>query len=153
MDSKSIIELYPDFSDWMLFTKELVPNLPTDKGSYVFRTAGGNSISRVKGESDILYIGSAAKKHDIRNRLGFYFNPSKKSSTGNRINSYLWKNQMEVSYIIETQPGDVEQKLIHQYQNEHSELPPFNHQTIKHTGIFSVARDSIYALTRRLRNS
>ena len=153
MDSKSIIELYPDFSDWMLFTKELVPNLPNENGSYVFRTAGGNRISRVEGESDVLYIGSAVKKRGIRNRLGLFFNPSKKSSTGNRINSYLWKNQMEVSYIIESQPGDVEQKLLHQYQNEHGELPPFNHQTKTNTGFFSVARDSFNALTRRLRNS
>ena len=153
MDSKSIIELYPDFSDWMLFTKELIPNLPNAKGSYVFRTVGGNRISRIKGESDILYIGSTLKKRGIRKRLGLYFNPSKKSSTDNRINSYLWKNQMEVSYIIEAQPGNIEHQLLNQYQNEHSELPPFNHQTKKNTGFFSVARDSFNALTRRLRNS
>lgn len=152
MDSKSIREIYPDFSDWVLFSKDLVPNLPNDKGSYVFRTVGGNCISRVKGESDILYIGSTVRMLGMRKRLRLFFNPSKKSSTDNRINSYLWKNQMELSYIIEAQPGDIEHQLLNQYQNEHFEVPPLNHQTKKRASYFSVVRDSFTALTRRLRN-
>ena len=126
MDSKSITEQYPEFSEWMIFTKELIPDLPTGKGSFVFRKVGGEQVKRTKGESDILYIGSTVTESSLRNRLEYFFKPRKKSSTENRINSYLWKNQIELTYIIETKPGEIEQQLLKQYEKEHSELPPFN---------------------------
>jgi excinuclease UvrABC nuclease subunit len=126
MDSNSILEEYPSFSHWKNFTANEVHIMPTKSGVYLYRKKDGLKFGRLKGSSDILYIGKTRGKRGLRQRLYQYLNPGPTQWTNLRINSHMKENEIEFSYIVTENPDSLELELQRQYYNEHEELPPFN---------------------------
>lgn len=61
------------FSDWCPLNEQGIGNAPNQLGAYVLRRAKGHRFARLRGESDIMYISSAAGKRGIRWRLGDFY--------------------------------------------------------------------------------
>lgn len=83
-------------------------------------------FGRLNGESDILYIGSS--KSSLRQRLRFYFNPGPSQHTNIRINKMLNKYSIDVAVATNSNPVELESKLLIEYYIDHDEQPPFNFQ-------------------------
>jgi len=112
------------FSSFQKLGPDMTNNIPAEPGVYVFRAADKRMIGRLKGKSDILYIGCSLKS--IRRRLGFYFKPGPTQWTNIRINSLLNRYPVEIAYKISSAPKYEESKILLKYFEEHDELPPFN---------------------------
>ncbi len=72
MDSTKLVM----FSDWHLFNKLTAQNAPLKLGVYVMRMSGVKCFGRLRGKSDIIYIGRADKR-SIKKRLLDYFTEKK----------------------------------------------------------------------------
>lgn len=128
MDSASIGHL--GFSVWhpfQLTDKESILKMATtDMGVYVIRRKG-DRFGRLRGRSDILYIGKTEARKGMNARIGAYFNPGPTQWTNQRINLFLKRREpMEISFVIMRSPGRLESQLLAQYLAEHDELPPLN---------------------------
>src|SRR2546421_12306475 len=75
------------FVHWVPFNRsnvrELLERTPEGPGVYVIRRA--TPVTRRSGESDIVYIGSAANERGLRTRLPHYFHPGPTQRTNRRI--------------------------------------------------------------------
>ena len=131
MNSMRLSRCRKGFSDWHLFDKQTMENAPQQVGVYVIRKAGGECFGRLRGESDIFYIGSTTSEGGLRQRLQHYFHPGRAQWTNRRINEYAKKYHMEVSWCPCDEPRNLEDDLLRQYLMEHDELPPFNHSDIR----------------------
>src|SRR6266849_2946016 len=60
-----------DFANWMKWSLGVFRDVPRKPGVYVLRLAEGRPHQRLKGESDIIYIGCAIK---IQDRLKSHLN-------------------------------------------------------------------------------
>ena len=128
MDSNSIISY--GFINWYIFSlnnqQSLINGLPTTSGVYIIRHGNG-SFGRLRGYSDILYIGKTDQKGGIKTRIKSYFKPGPTQWTNQRIYSFLLNlTHMEISYIYINNPRQLEVQLKQDYLNDHDELPPFN---------------------------
>ena len=112
---------------WFPFTEEVLSQIPRSTGVYVLRTPNAKPFGRLRGYSDILYIGSS--EASLKRRLRFYFHPGPTQRTSIRINRMLKTYEAEVSWIQNEEPKTLETKLINTYFEEHDELPPFNAQS------------------------
>ena len=112
------------FSSFQKLSPEVINNLPAEPGVYVLRSAEKRMVGRLKGESDVLYVGSSLKS--IRGRLRFYFKPGPTQWTSIRINSLLKRYPVEIAYKFSSVPRDEESRILLKYFEEHDELPPFN---------------------------
>ena len=99
---------------------------PERHGIYIFRVARGECSRRLKGESDILYIGSAEGKHGLRGRLQQYLRPGPTQWTNKRIHAMAKKYNMEVAWCLSEEASNLEFQLLHRYFEDHDELPPLN---------------------------
>lgn len=124
MDSSGIESTVGRVS-WVPFHIDNISRIPAIPGVYIMRN-NERSFGRLKGKSDILYIGSAKKS--LRNRVRFYFKPGPSQKTNIRINSMLNKYSIDIAVIPDNDPVQLESKLLIQYFNEHDEQPPFNFQ-------------------------
>ncbi len=112
---------------WRPFDAEQSFQAPEDNGVYVLRQAGGKLFGRLKGASDILYIGSSICQGGLKQRLSHYFHPGPTQWTNLRINSFLSKYKMEIAWFVCDEPVNLEHSLLKRYLDDHDELPPFNH--------------------------
>jgi len=112
---------------WHPFNLEQVLEIPSGNGVYVMRLSGGRCFGRLKGNSDILYIGSSTCKGGLKQRISHYLHPGPTQWTNLRINSYLPKYQMEIAWFVCNEPINLENRLLRRYLDDHDELPPFNH--------------------------
>jgi len=130
LNSKSLKKY--GFGEWYAFSianKEKILNiLPYKKGVYILKY--NSLVYRLKGKSDILYIGKTIS--GLNYRINFYFNPGPSQETSKRINSYL-KNKkfgnLKISFkvmISKDRTRELEKKLLCRYDNDHEELPPWN---------------------------
>lgn len=117
----------PRFSSWYLLDEQNIDKAPNLPGDYVFRMSNGQSIPRLKGQSDIAYIGSTKRKGELKRRLRDYLHPSPDVATEMRIHEMAKKYKMEVSWCACDEPDNLEHQLIQQYELDHDELPPLNH--------------------------
>jgi hypothetical protein len=101
---------------------------PKQRGIYMFRLARCKFFGRLKGETDILYIGSAENKRGLRGRLGQYLHPGPTQWTTKRICEMAKKYDMEIGWCLCGEAGNLELELLHRYNEDHDELPPFNHR-------------------------
>jgi hypothetical protein len=117
------------FCEWREWPRAVIVNAPYKSGIYLFRIAGGKCFSRLKGESDIVYIG-ATPKGTIRNRLIHH-----KSSCSDthyplaRIQEYL--GTLEVAWVEYADAQEIKMQecvLLTRYGLDHIELPPANRQ-------------------------
>jgi hypothetical protein len=113
------------FSAWHILNMLLRDEIPELPGTYILRLAGPKSFGRLRGDSDIIYIGSTTDT--LRQRMD-------KTLINKRISELTQKYGIEIAWC--TRPpqsldaGDFETSLLESYQQEHEELPPLNH-TIK----------------------
>jgi excinuclease UvrABC nuclease subunit len=131
MDSTQLKQYGKQFSPWYPFNKQIIKNVPEDTGVYIIRKVGGQRFGRLRGESDILYIGSATSQGGLKQRLQQYFSPGPTQWTNKRINEFAKKYSMEVAWCLLNEPKNFEDELLRQYLKEHDELPPFNYASIR----------------------
>ncbi len=125
MDSHT---LHPyGFKKWYKLTDirsgKIVP--PSKPGVYVLRLE--HSFGRLKGESDILYIGST---DNIQHRIIENYLGGRGGKTTQRIYYYIFRRKylesIEISWVISNCPKQLEKELLKKYEEEHHELPPWN---------------------------
>ena len=137
MNSRSLKELgFKRIGKWRLENGELEYSIEDGfkekAGIYAFVLS--SPFGRLKGESDILYIGKSDKRFETR--FDGYKNPGCTQRTNKRINQKL-KNLLEFTpncevfiYVCVFEHrwvlNDSERKLLEIYESEHYELPPFN---------------------------
>jgi len=114
------------FINWYRF-KEIEKNsIYKKKGVYILKY--DKLFGRLKGESDILYIGHTTNFCDrfVKNYLNGTGGP-----TTQRIHNYLISNnyvdKVKVSWIYTTN-FEIEIELREKYEKEHHEFPPWNRQ-------------------------
>ena len=95
---------------------------PSSQGVYVIRTANGTPVGRVKGESDLIYIGSG----HLKARLKAHLNP-RSDLKDKWLISLIAKNmQLEVGLFAVEDLQKKESDLLWSYLVDHLELPPAN---------------------------
>jgi hypothetical protein len=100
---------------------------PTSAGVYLFQLGEGKSIHRLKGESDIIYVGSTASgTGGLNKRL--------RSHNASRLLSLIRSEigQVEVSWkvVLTRQKARFEEaEILWKYLHDHFELPPMNRQS------------------------
>ena len=117
------------FGEWHEWPRVAIRNAPLKCGIYAFRIAGGKCFQRLKGESDLAYIG-ATPKNTIHNRLIHHKSSClDKQYLLARIQSHL--GVLEVAWKECANPKDAETQeciLLTNYSLDHIELPPANRQ-------------------------
>ena len=125
MNSKDL-KIY-GFEVWMPLDEQMIKSLPPEHGVYVMRL--NRVFGRLKGESDILYVGST---DDLHQRIVNNYWRGRGGETTKRIRNYLFSknylSQVEVSWVVCQSPKNLEAKILERYENEHHELPPWNRQ-------------------------
>jgi hypothetical protein len=122
-----------DFSEsWKSWGERAARSAPSAPGVYVFRMAGGRLARRLKGKSDIVYIGSTvATNGSLRKRLAQHL-PPRQDPTG--IAARILRVEQEVGSLEiawATCPDNyksqaLESELLDKYCADHIELPPLN---------------------------
>ena len=126
MDSGQVSQICEGISEWHPFNKESVNSAPKQYGIYIFRMAQGKRFGRLKGESDIFYIGSTQSKHGLRGRLEQYLHPEVTQWTNKRNHEMTEKYDMEISWCLCGEARNLEHQLLLRYLKDHDELPPLN---------------------------
>lgn len=125
MDSNQLVKF--SFNTWYPFNKTSIYNAPRKTGTYVIRIKNGKPFGRLKGCSDIIYIGKTEEKKGVYNRLLAYFRkPGRTNLTNIRIIELAKRYEFEVSWVISEKPSDLEMRLFNKYEEDHDELPPAN---------------------------
>ncbi len=123
---QGIIGLDPSgWKSWSGFDPDMAP---PSAGLYLLRVAGGSGIERVKGASDIIYIGSG----NIRDRLKAHANPDWKDfrDSGWLICLISRHRNLEVAWSEQSLESarSSEARLLAEFVAQHCELPPANRQ-------------------------
>ncbi|MDA8054347.1 MAG: GIY-YIG nuclease family protein [Thermoplasmatales archaeon] len=101
---------------------------PENAGVYFLRLRMGRSFSRIKGETDIVYIGSSG---NLKKRLRQYAHPGRSQWTNLKVNWFV-KNYGHDSefywreYKNKDESETEEWKLLRNYEKDHHEKPPLN---------------------------
>jgi hypothetical protein len=117
-----------NLAEWKKWGRSVALEAPLAPGIYVFRLAERKTIPRMRGASDIVYIGRSVK---IRNR----FKDHLRVIEVERDVAYrLQRVQQEIgrlevsweSYDAPDKAKDAERLLLAQYETDHIEFPPLN---------------------------
>src|SRR5260370_32446501 len=128
MDSTELADLV----EWKRWDPGAFQGAPRKPGIYVFRL--NQAINRLKGKSDIVYIGSTVKgRRTIQDRLKDHLGVRK---VERNTAYYLERVQREVNTLevswkaLEThdEAMDEERVLLVKYMADHIEFPPLNRQ-------------------------
>ena len=115
-----------NFSAPTRWTGSVFKRAPASPGAYVLQLGQGRSIHRLKGESDIIYVGSTARgSGGLKQRLRSH----NKSRLLNLIKTEIGK--IEVSWkVVATHESALfeEAEILWKYLQDHLELPPMNRQ-------------------------
>lgn len=133
MDSTSLQDR--GINSWVAFNctteREVLAGLPRPPGVYVILL--GASERRLRGTSDIAYVGSATNQNGLRGRVRQYFHPGPTQSTNVAMNQRL--RVAPCTLLVGFRAADsvaaakrLEWDLLLQFENEHDELPPYNRQ-------------------------
>jgi hypothetical protein len=115
------------FTEWVPFDRAL--DYADEKtGIYEIRMKDGKKFGRVRGESDIVYIGSTTKS--FKSRFRGYMKPDRSQKTNQHVKWFSTKYELEVAFLPIEKPKFYESLLIDAYIADHDELPPLNHQSI-----------------------
>jgi excinuclease UvrABC nuclease subunit len=118
------IRLWCKLSDDLDNLKQKIPKEP---GVYVFKL--NKYLNKLRGKSDILYIGSSK---NLRKRIINNYLKGRGGPTTKRIHSYLIKrnyiNFVEVGWKITKNYKNLEKKLRNKFDKDHDQLPPWNRQ-------------------------
>ena len=120
------------FVSWSKFNSvrkaELLLRLPRKFGVYVIRA--NKPVKRARGESDIVYFGSACNQNGLRGRINQYFSPGPTQPTNKRIIALVGESDdYEIGWFQVPAKSDavaLEQRLLERYIADHGERPPQN---------------------------
>lgn len=102
-----------------------VGGLPDQPGAYAFLM--DDPFGRLFGESDILYIGSAAS---LRRRFKLYLDTSSPWYEGTSSRVMKWaENAIDIGWTQTPTLKDaraLERQVLLRYESDHGELPPLN---------------------------
>src|SRR6266566_8692890 len=120
------------FQSWSKFNRlsksDVLKKLPTKFGVYVFRKT--TAVGRIRGTSDILYIGSACNQNGLQGRLRQYFSPGPSQFTNKRIMEIVGESEeYEIGWCelaLKSEAVALEQRLLERYFEDHGERPPQN---------------------------
>jgi hypothetical protein len=123
------------FTNWRPFAldteKDLLSQLPTCYGVYSIRFP--RAESRLRGESDVAYIGKATNRNGLRGRIRQYFHPGWLQSTNLAMKDRLVRRIALECACVGTDDVDnamdLESELLLSFEAEHGERPPYNKQT------------------------
>jgi hypothetical protein len=117
----------PGFSVSVRWTGQFFNQAPKSPGIYMFHVDQGKSIHRLKGASDIIYVGSTARgRGGLRQRL--------RCHSRSRILKLINTEVGEIMVSWKDAPTNEkalfeEAEILWKYLQDHLELPPANHQT------------------------
>jgi excinuclease UvrABC nuclease subunit len=131
MDSAQVRINNKGLSDWFKFDEQLLRLAPEQSGVYIFRHAGAKMFGRLRGESDILYIGSTESHGGLKQRFSHYLHPGPTQWTNQRIHDLSKRYPLEIAWFVCDNPINIENSLLKQYLSEHDELPPLNHADVR----------------------
>ena len=123
MNSGEINEI-SNWSDWRQCDATSIPSSP---GIYAFRIGGGVAVPRVRGQSDILYIGSSMVNLRMRLRKHHQMRTAE-SLLLNLIETHLGQSEVGWASLDQASAFATESDLIFKYSQEHLEFPPANNQ-------------------------
>ena len=115
------------------YNRNLILKLPKNKGTYVIRA--DKSISRIKGQSDIIYIGQGKIQSRIQQLLRSYLpinfrNYSNKHTAREAFERILNETELELEFsyvVVDTEEvKEIESRLLKLYCKDHIEPPPCN---------------------------
>ena len=115
------------FDGWVPFD-DILDYADKKAGVYEIRMKDGRKFGRVRGESDIVYIGSTTKS--FKSRFRGYMKPGRDQPTNQHVKWFSKKYEIEVAFLLIGKPRLYESLLIDTYIADHDELPPLNHQSI-----------------------
>jgi hypothetical protein len=121
-------------SSWRPFAiaaeHDLLNQLQTCCGVYAMRFT--QAEPRLRGQSDIAYIGRAANRNGLRGRIRQYFHPGWLQSTNLAMKERLLKGIVLQCACVPAQSReeaiDLESELLLAFEAEHGERPPYNKQ-------------------------
>lgn len=123
---------YPTFfTEWKNW-KEFEPQFNGLNGVYAFRLK--RPFLRLKGESQILYIGMCNQNPKRNKRPGLWhrLNNYRQNNRGSSRRLKLLSehvggdDQIEYAYVVCDNPRETENELLEDYFRQHLELPPLN---------------------------
>jgi hypothetical protein len=129
MNSQAIeAKLKVDARSWTRWPDFNTALAPSSIGVYVLRLMAGSKISRVRGASEIVYVGSGK----IRNRLRAHYNPNWESfkDAGWLISLVANGAPLKINWreLPDEEARLVEGEILQDYLIDHLELPPANRQ-------------------------
>lgn len=122
-------DLAQGFSPWTDLADEALGDVSQDPGVYVLRLKGGTPFGRLRGVSDIVYVGKTDK--GLRNRIRQYLHPGPTQWTNIRVNEFMRRYRLEFACAKDGNPKAREHELLRSYLRDHDELPPLNHKDEK----------------------
>jgi hypothetical protein len=129
LEAEKILVL--NWSSWYALTEESIKlHVPKRFGIYKIRQTGGVLVSRLVGQSEILYIGRSgtSTNRTLGHRLLELVRegPHVAWPRVRRLREQLGLN-LEFCYAESDEPEETEKVLLMVYEKEHYELPPLNH--------------------------
>src|SRR5271165_6098435 len=121
-------EYLSGFSIWQDWSRSVPENSPTRPGVYAFKL--GKFFGRLKGQSDLLYIG-CTEKRSLRRRLRDHLSESaEQRSVGYRLGLIRREHpDLKVAWLVcdtADRAKELEVRFLDRYDVEHFELPPLN---------------------------
>lgn len=113
------------WSECLPLSREATKDLQPFPGVYEARQKG-HSFSRLCGQTSTMYIGSAEKREMAKRVKGLLRGRHVAWRRIERVKAEL-KADLEFRFKVELGAGHLEQELLHEYEHEHLEPPPCNH--------------------------
>ena len=118
--------------NWITFSRvaksDLLKKVPRTFGVYVIRKS--TAVERVRGASDIVYVGSACNQRGLKGRLSQYFNPGPSQTTNKRIIEIIGESEeYQIGWCELVAKSDAlafKRRLLERFVEEHGERPPQN---------------------------
>lgn len=113
------------WSEWLPFDNSIIKALPPLPGVYEV-CLKGHSFPRLRGQTSTIYIG-CAKDRVLAKRLNALIKGRHVARRRiEKIKNEL-KKELEFRFRVEFAARELEQELLREYECEHLELPPCNH--------------------------
>ncbi|MGA7080553.1 MAG: hypothetical protein WBQ43_01420 [Terriglobales bacterium] len=111
---------------WMRLERSTVDRPFDHLGVYVIRIASGKPVGRLKGQSDVIYIGSGQIETRVKAHSRPRFNFKDKGSLLAWIAADVSIGELEVAFFPCQKHKEVESDLLFGYLQDHREPPPAN---------------------------
>lgn len=117
---------FAGFSKWLRWNSRIPDSAPNCCGVYALRLP--INFGRLKGDSDIVYVGCTKKATGtLANRLRKHTKSSGISTQLSKISE--WRSDLEIAWKTQASASDAshaERVLLEGYLQDHLELPPLN---------------------------